>query len=120
MIIKKYVAEKMSDALTQVRKELGEDAVILQSRQIEKSGLLSFLGKPMVEITAATPDPSPPVRKSVQLTQQQKDLLVRNPVDKKADSHPEQNQSTQRMNSKQSQVTDNYINHTQTKSYVQI
>ncbi len=94
MIIKKYVAETMSDALTQVRKELGEDAVILQSRQIEKSGLLSFLGKPMVEITAATPDPSPPVRKSVQLTQQQKELLVRNPVEQKPVQRPEVNQSS--------------------------
>lgn len=61
MLIKKFVAETMNEALLQVKQELGEDAVILQSRTIEKSGLLSFMKKAMIEVTAATPDQNPPV-----------------------------------------------------------
>lgn len=59
MVIKKFVAATMSEALAQVKAELGDDAVILQSRKVEKSGLLSFMGKTMVEVTAATPDRNP-------------------------------------------------------------
>jgi len=58
MIIKKFIAETMNEALAQVKQELGEDAVILQSKRLEKSGLLS--GKNLVEVTAATPDRHPP------------------------------------------------------------
>ena len=62
MVIKKFLAATMSEALAQVKSELGEDAVILQSRKVEKNGLLSFMGRTMVEVTAATPDrnPTPP------------------------------------------------------------
>ncbi|MCB2198236.1 flagellar biosynthesis protein FlhF [bacterium] len=62
MVIKKFIAATMSEALAQVKNELGEDAVILQSRKVEKNGLLSFMGRSMIEVTAATPDrnPTPP------------------------------------------------------------
>ncbi|MBD3167517.1 flagellar biosynthesis protein FlhF [bacterium] len=59
MIIKKFVAETMSEALALVRKELGNDAVILKSTKVEKGGMFSFLGREMVEVTAATPDYNP-------------------------------------------------------------
>ncbi|MFH0882751.1 MAG: flagellar biosynthesis protein FlhF [bacterium] len=60
MIIKKFIADSMNEALAQIKQELGEDAVILQSRRVEKSGLLG--GRQQVEVTAATPDrhPAPP------------------------------------------------------------
>ncbi len=60
MIIKKFIADTMNEALAQIKQELGEDAVILQSRRVEKPGLLG--GKQQVEVTAATPDrhPAPP------------------------------------------------------------
>lgn len=60
MIIKKFVAETMNEALAEVKRELGEDAVILQSRKLDKSSLLSLGGKSVVEVTAATPDRHPP------------------------------------------------------------
>ncbi|MDP8206991.1 MAG: flagellar biosynthesis protein FlhF [Candidatus Electryonea clarkiae] len=77
MVIKKYIAESMSEALNQVRRELGEDAVILQSRKIEKGGLLNFLNKQMVEVTAATPDSHPLQQKpQVSLTRQQREEIA--------------------------------------------
>ncbi|MBZ0265170.1 flagellar biosynthesis protein FlhF [bacterium] len=65
MIIKKFIAPTMNEALRQVRAELGEEAVILQSRKIEKKGALSLKKHVMFEVTASTPDryPAPPKEK---------------------------------------------------------
>ena len=76
MIIKKFTANTMREALNQIRKELGEDAVILQSKQVEKTGLLNFLGKQMIEITAATQDYHPVEEKRVNLNDDQRDDLA--------------------------------------------
>jgi len=46
----------MRDALIQVKRELGRDAVILKTRKITKRGLLDVLGREQFEITAATKD----------------------------------------------------------------
>ena len=43
----------MADALNQVKRRLGKDAVILHTRTFTKGGLLGFGGRQMVEITAA-------------------------------------------------------------------
>jgi flagellar biosynthesis protein FlhF len=59
MLIKKFIASTMNEALAQVKAELGQDAVILQSRKLDKGGLLSLSGKVQVEVTAATPDRHP-------------------------------------------------------------
>ena len=43
----------MSDALTQIRKDLGENAVILHTRTFRRGGFLGFGGKNVVEVTAS-------------------------------------------------------------------
>lgn len=53
MKIKKYVAKDYQTALKQAKEEMGRDAIILQSRQIKRRGLLSFFYAPLVEITVA-------------------------------------------------------------------
>ena len=63
MTLKTYRARSMGDALAEVKKDLGRDAVILHTRTYRIGGLLGFGGKAMVEITAsdgvniATPKP---------------------------------------------------------------
>ncbi|MBN2290601.1 MAG: flagellar biosynthesis protein FlhF [Candidatus Glassbacteria bacterium] len=54
MKVKKYLASTMKEALDKMKKDLGPEAVILGSRKISRGGLLDFLGKEMVEITATT------------------------------------------------------------------
>ncbi len=53
MRIKKYEAETMQKALFEVKKDLGQDAVILHTKTRKKDGLLGLWGKEMVEITAS-------------------------------------------------------------------
>ncbi len=59
MKIKKFVGQSMNDCLVQVKKELGENAVILDSRKVTRRGPFSFLLNDMMEVTASTPDGNP-------------------------------------------------------------
>ena len=43
----------MQEAIDQIRRELGPNAVILHSRKVGRSGVLNLLGKSMIEVTAA-------------------------------------------------------------------
>lgn len=59
MKIKKYLAKTMPEAMQQIRKELGSDAVILQSKEIKKGGVLGLFKNKRIEVVAAL-DPTPP------------------------------------------------------------
>ena len=52
MKIKKYVVENIKDAMFMIKRELGEDAVILQTRQIRKGGFLGIGARKLIEVTA--------------------------------------------------------------------
>jgi len=54
MKIKKFVAPSMGECLLKVKRELGEDAVILDSRKVARGGPFSFLLTDMVEVVAST------------------------------------------------------------------
>ncbi len=57
MKLKTYQAETMSDALAQVKRDLGRDAVIVQTRSFRRGGLLGLLGGRTVwEIAACRND----------------------------------------------------------------
>ncbi|SES75611.1 flagellar biosynthesis protein FlhF [Oceanobacillus limi] len=53
MKVKKYVAPTMPEAMSIVRKELGPDAVILNSKEIQEGGFLGFFKKRKIEVVAA-------------------------------------------------------------------
>jgi flagellar biosynthesis protein FlhF len=53
MILKKYIASNMKEALNKIGKELGKDAVIISQRTIRKPGIKGLFSPKVVEITAA-------------------------------------------------------------------
>ncbi|MFP4163363.1 MAG: flagellar biosynthesis protein FlhF [Chitinispirillaceae bacterium] len=55
MRIKKYVAKSMREALLQIKEELGEDAIILKTRKIQKK-MFGLAGPDEIEVTAAIDD----------------------------------------------------------------
>jgi flagellar biosynthesis protein FlhF len=57
MLVKKFEAETMAAALSQVKETLGAEALILSTRTIGRKGL-GVLGKQMIEITAAIESPA--------------------------------------------------------------
>ena len=57
MQIKRFEAADMTDALRMVKREFGDDAVILSAKEVRSGGFFSTLRKKSVEITAATDFP---------------------------------------------------------------
>jgi len=56
MKIKRYVANDYRTALRQAKSELGQDAIILHSRQIKRKGIIGWFAPPQIEITVALDD----------------------------------------------------------------
>jgi flagellar biosynthesis protein FlhF len=56
MKTQKFVAPTMREALTRVKEELGEDAMIIKSEKVKVGGSLNFLKQEMIEVTAASPE----------------------------------------------------------------
>lgn len=61
MRVKRFVGDNVAETMGKVKRDLGSEAVILQTRQFREGGVFGFFGKPKVEITAAIEDQ--PVRK---------------------------------------------------------
>ncbi len=59
MRIKKFTGTTMQEVTEQMRKELGPDAIILNSRKVAGGSMLNFLGREMLEVTAAIDDHAP-------------------------------------------------------------
>ena len=54
MLIKRFEAETMADALAQVKRELGPDAIVLSTRTLRRdAGVFGLFARPGVEVTAA-------------------------------------------------------------------
>lgn len=54
MRVKRYVVDTMPEALQRIRSELGNDAVILSTKDIRTGGFLGLFGKKRIEVVAAT------------------------------------------------------------------
>jgi len=64
MLVKRYHAKDMQQAMDTVIRELGSDAVILNSRKVRKKGLKNLLRKPILEVMVAyDPAEIPAVKK---------------------------------------------------------
>jgi len=64
MLVKRYHASDMQQVMDTVIRELGSDAVILNSRKVRKKGLKNLFSKPVMEVMVAyDPAKVPAVRK---------------------------------------------------------
>jgi flagellar biosynthesis protein FlhF len=70
MKVKKYVAPTMPEVMSKVRKELGAEAVILSSKEIQDGGFLGFFKKRKIEVIAALDkSPIPPKQPKATMNQ---------------------------------------------------
>ena len=53
MRVRRFVGDNVAETMGKVKRELGSEAVILQTREIREGGFLGLFGKLKVEITAA-------------------------------------------------------------------
>jgi len=77
MRIKRYVVENIREAMSMIKRDLGENAVILSTRKIRKGGLFGIGGKVYFEITAAAEDAREEKRENVE-TYKLQEVLVKN------------------------------------------
>ncbi|MCH7781802.1 flagellar biosynthesis protein FlhF [candidate division KSB1 bacterium] len=61
MMIKKFVAPTLKEAIAKTKKELGSDAVILKSTKVKSGNLLDFSGKEEIEVLAAIDKGAKPI-----------------------------------------------------------
>jgi flagellar biosynthesis protein FlhF len=89
--VKKYRASSMNEVMKLIRKELGNDAIILNSRVVQTGGFLGFFNKRSIEVVAAL-DTKPIETVQPILKDQQKGIdisipklnsTIKTPVDKK-------------------------------------
>lgn len=65
MKVKKYIATTMAEALTQIKEELGSDAVILNSKKVKVGGMFGLFKQTKLEVIAALDEhPIPPRKES--------------------------------------------------------
>ena len=68
MKIKSYRAPSLREALIQIKEELGEDALVLETKQVKAGGLFGVGGRNMIEVRVApssvAPAPAKPKAKS--------------------------------------------------------
>lgn len=58
MIIKKFQAKTEEEAISVAKKEMGENVVVMSSRNVKPKGLFSFLKKSLIEITVGMEEES--------------------------------------------------------------
>lgn len=58
MIIKKFQAKTEEEAVAAAKKELGDNIVIMNVRQLKRKGLLAFLKPQLTEVTVALEEES--------------------------------------------------------------
>lgn len=88
MKVKKIVAPSMPEAMNQIRKELGPDAVILNSKEIQTGGFMGLFRKKQIEVVAAL-DPQP-IRKNTKYSSDPP-LLKNMPKQRKQESNENNN-----------------------------
>jgi len=57
--LRTYQAHSLTEALTRIKSDLGDDAVILHSRTFRRGGMLGLGGQIIYEVTASLPAPRP-------------------------------------------------------------
>lgn len=58
MIIKKFQAKTEEEAVSNAKREMGENVVVMSTRNVKKKGLFSIFSRPMIEITVGMEEES--------------------------------------------------------------
>lgn len=83
MIIKKYVGKTESEAIESAKKELGNDVVVMNVKEVKPKGLFAFLRSKTVEVTVALED-----------ERDKFSPLRRETTNKRTDERPQKTEST--------------------------
>lgn len=80
MRVKKIIAPTMAEAMKKVTEELGQDAVILNTRVIQEGGVFGFFTRKKIELIAAL-DQNQAAQKTTKLKEQPKTVSFQSQID---------------------------------------
>ncbi|WP_226665673.1 flagellar biosynthesis protein FlhF [Metabacillus litoralis] len=86
MKVKKYIAPSMQEAMKKIRSEMGNDAVILNSKMIYTGGFLGLFSKKKIEVIAAMDPDVPKVKQEHSIITQQVKVKSEDPIRPKQDT----------------------------------
>lgn len=69
MRVKRFVANDIQEAMAKVKREMGNDAVILHTRHFKEGGILGMFKKSYVEVTAALENGQPEINARLNIPQ---------------------------------------------------
>lgn len=69
MRVKRFVANDIQEAIAKVKRDMGNDAVILHTRHFKEGGILGMFKKSYIEITAALENSQPEISRSFNIPQ---------------------------------------------------
>jgi len=90
MLVKRYHAKDMQQAMDTVIKELGSDAVILNSRRVRRKGFKNLFRKPVLEVMVAYDPANVPAVKKLNMTSSQPPEQFDRLIDRSANISNEQ------------------------------
>ena len=82
MKIRRYMAKNTQEAILKVKMDLGNEALILNTRKVKKKGLLGLFSKPMVEVLAAIDEYNVTRTEGEAAKPVEKPVTVKQPVEK--------------------------------------
>ena len=78
MDLKTFRAKSMAECLAEVKRDLGNDAVILRTRTVRTGGVLGIASTPLVELTASATMPDAGARPSLAARRAQVEAIANN------------------------------------------
>jgi flagellar biosynthesis protein FlhF len=72
-----FIAESAAQAIAQIRKELGPEAVVLNVRKLPAAGMTRLWQRPRIEVLARAPAPLPPLVPGVQALSELREELAK-------------------------------------------
>lgn len=82
MKIKKFVANSMPEAMKQIKDKLGNDAIILNSKEIKSPGFFGFFSKKKIEVTAMLDEDIQTPKRSRRQKKSSEEQFLSHPVNK--------------------------------------
>lgn len=76
MKVKRFVANDIQEAIAKVKRDMGNDAVILHTRHFKEGGILGMFKKSYIEITAALENSKPEIIRGFNIPQINKNVPV--------------------------------------------
>lgn len=99
MKVKKYLVDSLPQAMSEIKKDLGNDAIIIQTRKVKVGGFLKLFRKEKIEVIAAVDDKKAvPVQQQINKQYSDSNFMSNNTIDSLNNNYIHKNNSNPYLN----------------------